>query len=170
METAVFSNHGTTTNRISQIVFDSSLDQIGGSILNSDNTLYEWRYWPVTRPGSGAERIQNIVYSSSDYAAILVGGSWHYLPTRNILASHLTTQSYNYDYSIAAGGIYNRLFWPNKDGYSPLGIIRYATNNVDVVPVNINFSTEQYGIVIKNTASSTKTGSLYLLVLFVKTY
>lgn len=171
METAIFSNHGTNVNRISQIVFDSSVDQIGGSILNSDNTLYEWRYWPVTRPGTGAERIQNIVYSTaSDFVGVLVNSSWHYLPTINILASHLTTHSYNYSYSIAAGATYNTAFNPTITGYNCLGIIRFSTNNVDVLPVNIDVGSGSYALTIKNTSSSTKTGTLGVTALFVKVY
>lgn len=171
LDTAIFSNMGTNTNRISQIIFNTSYDTPAYSIMNDDGSLYEWRTLPSTQPGDGTERVKNVIYNTAyDLLQIYSNSSWHYFPSRTVLANHLATQDYNYNYTISAGGTYNTAFNPTKSGYSCLGIIRFSTNSVDVVPVNMNIGTGSYSVAIRNVSSSSKTGTLSLTALFVKTY
>lgn len=68
--------------------------------------------------------------------------------------------------SIFNGNPYSAISIPSE--CNPIGIITFATNNTDVIPININMDNSDYGIVLKNISGNQQSGGLTYRVLLIR--
>lgn len=136
----------------------------------SDATKMDGRFYYIT---DEAEVTKSLVVQTNVNSTETVPSSAVVYGLKEEIDNSLTNgmfklKSYSFSYSLSAGSDFHTAFLPSETGYYPLGIIRFSTNDVFVVPISLNQGSGEYSIVLHNTGTGTRSATLQLIILFYK--
>ena len=180
---------------INDLLGDTPLETISQTVTGAVNEVNGKAYKTVSLTQQEYDDLpdtkltDNIAYYITDGTSTIGNALWtkvglHGLDTtaqncsdainelKGTLTTLFKTKNFSHSYTISAN---SETHWNpvsgdgiGLSGYTAIGIVRYNTNNYNVVPLNVSIDDGSYGMMLGNTSNSSQSASFSYTVLYVK--